>query len=125
MCFGNFHSAGEMCSSCKVARSCKHESLHRIKCKRDRGVLQCLKFNSLEKFSDNDSKLFLYNFLLQYPRGASTYRLTKDFKRQYNINVSDAKILSLCSAMEFEKTIFHTGANVNGAPRIWHVVLKR
>jgi len=115
MCYGLFPS-GECCSSCRVVRSCKHATLQRKKTERERAALQPLKFNTVEKFSSNINKV-LHDLLSRYPKGASTYRLGKDLKRYYNVNISDKKLLQLCGDLAKGGLAYF---KKDGTARIWH-----
>ena len=100
MCFGNFYKEGMNCSGCKVMRSCKRESVRRISGEHQRQALQGIQVHTINRFSRGvDAGQVLCSFIGRYSRPVSTYRLTKDFKRFYNVSVSDTTILELCLSL--------------------------
>jgi hypothetical protein len=62
--------------------------------------LQKVKHNTLQGVPREQALKLLHSFFSFYCRPVSTYRLTKDFKRHRNVNVSDTKILELCEELQ-------------------------
>jgi len=103
-------------------RSCKRESIQRLNNEKEKQKLQAVKNNTLERFSERDAKRLLFSFLSHYNLPVSTYRLTKDFKRYHNINVSDNKILELCTSMKNDNALVcYSGSDEKGTVRKWRV----
>lgn len=104
MCFGTFHSKGGLCTNCKVIRSCKRESLKRINDEQKKQAIQKIKNNTIERYGPK-AKTILLLFINQCTKPQSTYGLTKEFKKYYQLNVSDTKILQLCKELHAEGRI--------------------
>lgn len=99
MCFGTFHLGHGGCHSCKVVRSCRRESLKNLHSKREKKVVLRVRVNTIDRFGRSKAKRVLLDFLSGYKSPVSTYRLTKDFKKNYNVNISDSTILVLCQEL--------------------------
>lgn len=104
-CFGEFHLGHTGCDTCPVIKSCKRESLIRIKNDKQRQKIQANKQNTLEGLQKEKALQIIYSFFTAYKKPISTYRITKDFRKYKNINVSDTKILSLCNELHQRKKI--------------------
>lgn len=120
MCFGNFAKKFG-CEGCKVFKSCKRETLARLNSSRVKVHIYKLN-NTLSKFSDAKKRDVLFVFLRDnFSGGVSTYRLTKEFKRHFNIGVSDTSIKFLCEDLRRGGLVDFV--NKKGA-KYWFVVKK-
>ena len=58
--------------------------------------------NTLNRYGKVHSKRMVLNVLSKFRDPLSTYKLTRDVKRVYNVNVSDTTILDLLKELKTE-----------------------